>query len=106
MLLVESNTTTNNNFSCIAILDIYFRAVLLASNTNCNKQTTIQYNKTNNTTTNKLFSTRNQGRSITNNKSTNLNFILLFYFIKFAGITAVLPPILLGITGNTEVRML
>jgi hypothetical protein len=83
MLLVESNTTTNiNDSSCIAILDVYFRAVVLASKTKQIKQTAIQYNKTNNTTTNKLFSTRNQGVCITNNKSINLIFILLFYFIE------------------------
>jgi len=71
---------------------------VLASNT---KQTTIQYNKTNNTTTNKLLSTRNQGVCENYNKPTNLIFILLFYFIEDVSIAIVLPYPLFGIACNT-----
>jgi len=83
MLLVETTNKYYNQQRCRYYITL--EAVLIIINT---KQTAIQYNKTNNTTTNKLLSTRNQGVCENYNKPINLIFILLFYFIEIAGITA------------------
>ena len=96
MLLVESNTTTNNDFSCIAIL-----IELSCLQARQNKQ---QYNTTKQTIQRQ---TNNSPQEIKECVLQTINKPILFLFCYFILLSSlVLQPIFLGITGNTEVRML